>query len=95
MPDLLNKSNQSLTHSITDNSQENITTYSWKSIWSHHSCPCCSYGLLRHISHGDIYWRCSHCYQTMPVWDISKSRSSLATSAPLHEFQDKHPYEIW
>ncbi len=32
-----------------------------------HTCPCCSYTLLRHLRWGDIYWRCSHCYQEMPV----------------------------
>jgi hypothetical protein len=32
-----------------------------------HTCPCCSYTLLRHIDSQGIYWRCSHCYQEMPV----------------------------
>ena len=36
-------------------------------IMSRHTCPCCSYTLLRHIRCGGIYWRCSHCYQEMPV----------------------------
>ncbi len=36
-------------------------------IMSRHTCPCCSYMLLRHIRRGAIYWRCSHCYQEMPV----------------------------
>ena len=26
-----------------------------------HTCPCCSYPLLCHISSGRIYWRCGHC----------------------------------
>lgn len=34
---------------------------------SQHTCPCCSYTLLRHIRWGGIYWRCSHCYQEMPI----------------------------
>ncbi len=34
---------------------------------SKHTCPCCSYSLLRHISSGRIHWRCSHCSQEMPV----------------------------
>ncbi|OKH32816.1 hypothetical protein NIES2119_24860 [[Phormidium ambiguum] IAM M-71] len=33
----------------------------------HHTCLCCSNILLRHIRLGGIYWRCSHCYQEMPV----------------------------
>ncbi|MBF2028830.1 MAG: hypothetical protein IGS48_19065 [Oscillatoriales cyanobacterium C42_A2020_001] len=32
-----------------------------------HTCLCCSRILLRHINLEGIYWRCSHCYQTMPV----------------------------
>ncbi|EKQ69321.1 hypothetical protein OsccyDRAFT_1947 [Leptolyngbyaceae cyanobacterium JSC-12] len=32
-----------------------------------HTCLCCSYVLLRHIGMRGVYWRCSHCYQTMPV----------------------------
>jgi hypothetical protein len=35
---------------------------------SRHTCPCCSHILLRHIRLGKLYWRCSHCYQPMPVW---------------------------
>lgn len=37
---------------------------------SKHNCPCCSYTLLRHIRLGGLYWRCSHCYQEMPVSEI-------------------------
>ncbi|MBD2457661.1 hypothetical protein H6G80_26770 [Nostoc sp. FACHB-87] len=67
---LSNKSRQLLTHTITDHSQGNTTTYTWNCMWSHHICPCCSYGLLRHISNSGIYWHCSHCYQQMPNWDL-------------------------
>ncbi|BAY42803.1 pentapeptide repeat protein [Scytonema sp. HK-05] len=70
MQALLKESSQLLTHSITDNNQGNTTTYTWLPMWSQHRCPCCSYGLLRHMSVGGIYWRCSHCYQEMPVWDL-------------------------
>ncbi|NJL47487.1 MAG: hypothetical protein HC929_08330 [Leptolyngbyaceae cyanobacterium SM2_5_2] len=35
---------------------------------SRHSCPCCSSVLLRHIRHGNVYWRCSHCRAAMAVW---------------------------
>jgi hypothetical protein len=37
---------------------------------SRHICPSCSDILLRHIRSGEIYWRCSTCYQAMPVCDI-------------------------
>lgn len=30
-------------------------------------CPCCCSTLLRHARSGEIYWRCSTCYQEMPV----------------------------
>ncbi len=91
---LSNKSRELLTHTITDDSQENTTTYTWNSMWSYHSCPCCSYGLLRHISNGGIYWRCSHCYQKMPVWDISKCITNSHSSVPLQKSQSKHPHKI-
>jgi hypothetical protein len=32
-----------------------------------HTCPFCSTVLLRHVSFGKLYWRCSHCYEAMPV----------------------------
>lgn len=31
------------------------------------TCLCCSNPLVRHIRLGGIYWRCSHCYQEMPI----------------------------
>lgn len=39
------------------------------SMASRHTCLCCSNLLLRHISSGKLYWRCSHCYQAMPVME--------------------------
>ncbi len=30
------------------------------------TCPYCSYQLLRHVRHGEIYWFCSHCWQEVP-----------------------------
>lgn len=38
-----------------------------QSMNSKHTCPCCSYALFRHFSLGKLSWRCSHCYQAMPV----------------------------
>jgi hypothetical protein len=32
-----------------------------------HLCPCCSNILLRHARLNQVYWRCSHCYQAMPL----------------------------
>jgi hypothetical protein len=72
MQALFKKTNQLLSHTITDNNPGNITTYTWSSMWNQHDCPCCSYVLLRHVGLSGIYWRCSHCYQDMPVLDISK-----------------------
>lgn len=76
MQALFTKSSQLLTHALTDNNQGDVTRYTWQSMWSQHNCPCCSYGLLRHIRNDGIYWRCSHCYQEMPVLDISKCITS-------------------
>jgi len=38
-----------------------------QAMMSRHICPCCSSMLLRHARSGGIYWRCSTCYQEMPV----------------------------
>ncbi|HEY9848004.1 MAG TPA: hypothetical protein V6D28_00990 [Leptolyngbyaceae cyanobacterium] len=32
-----------------------------------HLCPCCATILLRHIRWEGVYWRCSYCYQEMPI----------------------------
>jgi hypothetical protein len=34
---------------------------------SRQNCPCCSRLLLRHMRLGGLYWRCSSCYDAMPV----------------------------
>ncbi len=62
MQALLNSSSQRLAQPKTDKS------YSKLSMISRHTCPCCSYILLRHLRWGGIYWRCSHCYQEMPAF---------------------------
>jgi len=41
-----------------------------QSMTNQHCCPCCSYALLRHIQHGIVYWRCSHCHESMPAWSM-------------------------
>lgn len=40
------------------------------SMTNQHICPCCSYVLLRHMRLGGLYWRCSHCYVSMPAWSF-------------------------
>lgn len=67
MQALLNRSSQALTHPKTGNSQNNTAIYTRRSIMRKHTCPCCSCTLLRHIRLSGIYWRCSYCYQEMPV----------------------------
>ena len=66
MPTLL-KSLPVLTQSKTVKVYSNIALDNSIPIMNRHTCPCCSYTLLRHIRCGGIYWRCSHCYQEMPV----------------------------
>lgn len=39
-----------------------------RSLTNRHTCPCCSYVLLRHVRLGGLYWRCSHCHGEMPIW---------------------------
>lgn len=53
---------------------------------SSHTCPCCSYTLLRHIRAGGVYWFCSHCHQEMPNFFNSLSQKILSI---LLEFQFK------
>lgn len=33
-----------------------------------HTCPCCSYPLLRHIRSGEVSWDCDHCYTSVGVY---------------------------
>ncbi len=67
MQALLNKSPQRLVHPKTGSSHMNAATYHSNPMISKHTCLCCSYTLLRHIGLRGLYWRCSHCYQEMPV----------------------------
>jgi ribosomal protein L37AE/L43A len=62
MQDLFNKAFQELAVPKIRNSPEMIHR-----MMGRHICPCCSDTLLRHIRWGGIYWRCSYCYQEMPV----------------------------
>ncbi len=32
-----------------------------------HSCPFCAYNLLCHVRSGNLYWRCSHCHELIPI----------------------------
>ena len=38
-----------------------------QSMMMRNTCLCCSNTLLRHARDREIYWRCSHCYQEMPI----------------------------
>lgn len=51
----------------SDRSQRNVWPTFQQSMMSRHTCICCSNTLLRHARLGEVYWRCSHCYQEMPV----------------------------
>ena len=48
-------------------SHNHISTEISRFMNSKHICLCCSNALLRHVRSGGIYWRCSYCYQEMPV----------------------------
>lgn len=47
--------------------QNHIFTEISQSMKVKYICVCCSNVLLRHASLGRAYWRCSYCYQEMPV----------------------------
>ncbi|MFM2313770.1 MAG: hypothetical protein RLZZ04_3046 [Cyanobacteriota bacterium] len=64
---LLNRYSQWAAEPKTVKTQEDIA-HTQLSMSSRHTCPCCSYILLRHLGLGSLYWRCSHCYQEMPVF---------------------------
>ena len=64
---LINESCSLLNHYLNRSRQENTISYSWQPMVNENACPCCSYTLLRHVSLEGISWRCSHCYQDMPV----------------------------
>jgi len=81
---LLNKSLWSLERDPTGSSKENIAIYTRQSILSKSACLCCSYILLRHIDSEGIYWRCTHCYQEMPIYQ------------PLHSDRNDQPaQDLW
>jgi ribosomal protein L37AE/L43A len=52
---------------ITDYSRDHISIKISQSMKEKYSCPYCSNALLRHIRSGVLYWRCSSCYQEMPI----------------------------
>ncbi len=53
---------------ITLHSPNDLSTEISRFMNSNYTCLCCSHTLLRHVSSGRIYWRCSSCYQEMPVY---------------------------
>jgi len=44
-----------------------------QSMTRQHTCPCCSYPLLRHIRSGEVSWECDHCYTSVGVYVRSQS----------------------
>lgn len=80
MQTLLKRSSQALTQPKTGYSQENTAIYTSQSMMSQHTCPCCSYTLLRHIHLAGVYWRCTHCYQEMPVYQLLPQLTSTLIS---------------
>ncbi|WP_190474703.1 MULTISPECIES: hypothetical protein [Oscillatoriales] len=67
MKALLMSSMRSPPQLTTVGRQPTISTTIGQSTLARYTCLCCSDVLLRHIRLGGIYWRCSSCYQEMPV----------------------------
>ncbi len=65
MQALLTRPSQALTLPKTGNSQGKKAIR--QSMMSRQTCLCCDGTLLRHIRLGRLDWRCSHCYQEIPV----------------------------
>ncbi len=65
---LLKKSSENFHYSSRSDHQKNTTRYD-QSMSYQHSCPYCSYILLRHINEQGLYWYCSHCHQEMPAYN--------------------------
>lgn len=55
------------TPTVANLSQEVTHKRNGRLMMIRHTCLCCSNTLLRHTRSKEIYWRCSHCYQEMPV----------------------------
>jgi len=64
---------------IPEKTQHSSSIRIAQSMNSRHTCLCCSNALLRHIGLGKLYWRCSHCYQSMPVIEDAKEMSLFVT----------------
>ena len=52
---------------ISGFSQSHLSTKITQFMKGKYTCPCCSDTLLRHVCSRGVYWRCSYCYQEMPV----------------------------
>jgi len=44
------------------------------------TCPCCLHPMLRHINGHHLYWFCRHCWEEMPVLDVTNPKMSLGQS---------------
>lgn len=71
---LVNKSFPVLNCDLSRSRQESTVLYYRQPKISNYACPYCSYTLLRHLSLEGIFWRCSHCYQSMQM--ISTDRKN-------------------
>ena len=36
-------------------------------------CPCCGNSLLRHVSHGKLYWFCTSCRLEVPLFAVNRT----------------------
>jgi ribosomal protein L37AE/L43A len=70
---------------VPEKSQTSSTIKLAQSMSSRHTCLSCSNPLLRHIDSGKLYWRCSHCYQAMPVIEDAKEMPLLVTHEKLFQ----------
>ena len=59
-----------------------------RSMTEQHSCPCCSYPLLRHICLSEVIWKCDHCYTDVGVYVRSQS---IVSSSQLLSSQQLAP----
>lgn len=63
--------------SESKNCQDSHNRSIQKAMLERQICHCCSSHLLRHIRKGNIYWRCSHCRQEMPILTVSQNVSKV------------------
>ncbi|WP_199306682.1 hypothetical protein [Anabaena sphaerica] len=55
------------TNFVTGDSHDYLSIQIHQFMEDKYTCLCCSDTLLRHVCSRGVYWRCSSCYQEMPV----------------------------